>query len=176
MPTIISSGNRETFCLDGYRRLIIGLTAAPPVSSTGPVDIAIAFKIKTSDVEGTPLLAWVRKLGGAEDFIEIEADLGSYMIRPQVGIRVVAPRGAWSVAAWASPDPSLEPETFWRTVVVPAGPWVPPRFYHRLRLLSGTLTFQGFPLPIGFNMWMPGSGSALAAGDGGALVQIGFTI
>src|SRR5262245_41061388 len=138
MGTLISAGTGDagSFCLDGFRRLVVGLTGEVR-ASTLPPEIYLELTFRVADVErpDRPMSAWTKDVGSPDDRILIKADLGSYRVRPVAGVKIVAPSGEWPVLAWQTVDPCVCEDTFWWTVVLPEGGWTPPPFYHRLRVL-----------------------------------------
>jgi len=168
--SIAVTGTGPEFCLEGYRRLVAtSMGPSPPP----PGEVHLQFTFERADTES--LLQFVSKATTPDDRFVVRADLGSYRLRPRCGVKIIAPVGIWNVAAWALLDPCDCQDTLWWTIVLPAGAWTPPPFYHRLRVLSGTVTYAGVAVPVGFDLGLPGGGAQLAV-VGAAAVQLGFDV
>lgn len=139
--------------------------------------VGMEFRFARNDVDGcfpSMVQGFAALVGVPGDTIIVQADLGSYRLRPKCGVKLVGDAtNDWNVVLFRCNDPSFEQDTLWKTLLVPTGAWQPPAFYHLLRILAGNLQWNGLTIERGFEFSLaPAQYSALSD----CVIQVGFKI
>lgn len=168
-------GNR--ICLNGNQRIVVSATDVTP-GAPAIREISLYFTLSNSGYkEGAQIWNGFTSETPSEtspvgQTIQFNANVGSYLVRPPGNAILVISEGAiFEGTISVTGDNCNIPQTFWWTRTLEAGDWVPPRFYHRIKVMAGTFAVNGINVNSGLDFAI--QQGARYASVGRSIIQVG---